>query len=105
MKTKTHTPKPNAAAKQKTEGALDDAPCSHSAILGRIAIMVSRYAPDGVCETEEIVRYLCRVGEAMPKVQRELERVRTDRLAQAGLGEDATAISHARHHLNCIANA
>ena len=77
----------------------EDREASHSEILSRIAMVVSRHAPDGVCETEEIVRHLCRIAEGARLAKSELERIRADKLAQLGLGDEATALSCARQRL------
>jgi len=74
----------------------------HSAMLSRIANIVSRYAPDGVCETDETVRYLCQVVEGAIYARKELERINTAKLAVRELCVEATAISSARVYLNAI---
>jgi hypothetical protein len=84
---------------QNNEGNLicpDGSPWEHSRILGEIALVTSPYAPDGVCETAETVRHLAKVADAAKTALRELETIRTEKLAVRGLFDEANAISRSR---------
>ena len=72
-----------------------------SQILKEIAEFTAD-APKEICTTSEAARWLRDKYRNGEKALRELEKIRTEKLAARGLADEATAVSAARHILSNV---